>query len=456
MLLETLLFVAPAALQLQIRRAVPHSVAAALHTPRLAPVFACSTREEQIGALGVPDSVGKPLVLLLATQAILFVGVGACLPALPLYGAALGLPASATGVVISTPAVALLLLSRASGGVVDNVGRKPAMLVGMAAIAISDAGTALATGLPTLLVARLGLGAGRSLSESGERAFLSDLAQRAPELRGRALAAQQAVAAAGIAVGAPIGGAVVEEYGAPAAFLCVTAAALAALVGYSFLPETLEPGAADDAEAADDDAAEPDADAWLELIAEPRWRALAAAEAASKIGTACKIASIPVIAASLGGPTAAGGLLSAAGVAGLAGAPVGGYATDRFGARATAAVSGTLSGAALLAVPAALTAPPEGVEPAAAFGGLVLAWAAGVAAQAPALTALAQRAAPPGKTATALNLPRAVGDAAFIVAPAALGALTDSAGAGAAPAAAGACALLGVAALAAWVEPESR
>ena len=405
----------------------------------------------------MPDSVGKPLVLLLATQAILFVGVGACLPALPLYGAALGLPASATGVVISTPAVALLLLSRASGGVVDNVGRKPAMLVGMAAIAISDAGTALATGLPTLLVARLGLGAGRSLSESGERAFLSDLAQRAPELRGRALAAQQAVAAAGIAVGAPIGGAVVEEYGAPAAFLCVTAAALAALIGYSFLPETLEPGvAADDAEAADDDAAEPDADAWLELIAEPRWRALAAAEAASKIGTACKIASIPVIAASLGGPTAAGGLLSAAGVAGLAGAPVGGYATDRFGARATAAVSGTLSGAALLAVPAALTAPPEGVEPAAAFGGLVLAWAAGVAAQAPALTALAQRAAPPGKTATALNLPRAVGDAAFIVAPAALGALTDSAGAGAAPAAAGACALLGVAALAAWVEPESR
>ena len=54
------------------------------------------------------------------------------------------------------------------------------------------------------------------------------------------------------------------------------------------------------------------------------------------------------------------------------------------------------------------------------------------------------------------EMARAVGDAAFIVAPAALGALTDSAGAGAAPAAAGACALLGVAALAAWVEPESR
>ena len=175
MCLSVLLFVAPAALQLPIRspRLLPKSAGIA----RSSPIFACSTREEQIGALGVPDSVGKPLVLLLATQAILFVGVGACLPALPLYGAALGLPASATGVVISTPAVALLLLSRASGGVVDNVGRKPAMLVGMAAIAISDAGTALATDCRRCL-ARLGL-AGRSLSESGERAFLSDLAQRA-------------------------------------------------------------------------------------------------------------------------------------------------------------------------------------------------------------------------------------------------------------------------------------
>ena len=178
MCLSVLLFVAPAALQLQIRRAVPHSVAAALHTPRLAPVFACSTREEQIGALGVPDSVGKPLVLLLATQAILFVGVGACLPALPLYGAALGLPASATGVVISTPAVALLLLSRASAASSTMSAASRRCWSAWRRSRSPTRAPRWRRGLPTLLVARLGLGAGRSLSESGERAFLSDLAQR--------------------------------------------------------------------------------------------------------------------------------------------------------------------------------------------------------------------------------------------------------------------------------------
>ena len=69
------------------------------------------------------------------------------------------------------------LLSRAAGGVVDSVGRKPAMLVGMAAIAISDAGTALARDCRRCLWRA---SAGVPLAhESGERAFLSDLAQRA-------------------------------------------------------------------------------------------------------------------------------------------------------------------------------------------------------------------------------------------------------------------------------------
>ena len=213
------------------------------------------------------------------------------------------------------------------------------MLVGMAAIAISDAGTALATGLPTLLVARLGLGAGRSLSESGERAFLSDLAQRAPELRGaRSRGAQRAVAAAGIAVGAPIGGAVVEEYGAPATFLCVTAAALAALVGYS-LPETLEARAADDAEAARRiPRTARVADAWL-----------SGASVSGKGGKRARVAARRSLEnrhrVNWVGPDADDarrtdrcrrGLLVTAAVAGLAGAPVAGYATDRSRHRATA------------------------------------------------------------------------------------------------------------------------
>merc|ERR1712032_1787503 len=108
------------------------------------------------------------------------------------------------------------------------------MMCGMALIAASDLETALSQSIAPLVLARLGLGAGRCMSESGERGILADFANTVPELRGRILAAQQASLALGISIGAPAGGFVVEEYGPRAAFLCVTAAALSALILYSF------------------------------------------------------------------------------------------------------------------------------------------------------------------------------------------------------------------------------
>ena len=75
----------------------------------------------------------------------------------------------------------------------------------MALIAISDLGTALSTTVIPLVIARLGLGAGRCVSESGERGMLADYANTIPEARGRILASQQAVLAVGIAIGAPAG-----------------------------------------------------------------------------------------------------------------------------------------------------------------------------------------------------------------------------------------------------------
>ena len=65
--------------------------------------------------------------------------------------------------------------------------------------------------------------------------------------------------------------------------------------------------------------------------------------------------------------------------------------------------------------------------PAVAFCGLVLAWSTSVAAQGPALTALAQELAPTGSEATSLALPRAAGDGTYIVAPFILGVAADQA-----------------------------
>ena len=141
---------------------------------------------------GIPrEPLAQPLFALLSAQLILFIGVGAVIPTLPLYGKAIGLSSAVNGVVIAAPAVALLLGARLAGAYADQA-RKPAMVGGMALIVAADTGTALADSLLPLLCARLALGAGRCVSEAGERGMLADLAEQAPELRGRVLAAQQA------------------------------------------------------------------------------------------------------------------------------------------------------------------------------------------------------------------------------------------------------------------------
>jgi hypothetical protein len=228
----------------------------------------------------IPSDVLQSFTLLILSQFVLFLGVGAVIPAIPLYGQSIGLSSASNGIVISTPAVALLLCSRFAGEFAD-VKRKPAMIIGMAIIAISDAGTAFSNNLATLVVARLGLGLGRGYAEAGERGMLTDLANKAPNLRGRALAIQQASVALGVAIGAPAGGLIVENYGVRSSFLCVSVAALVALFMYLLLPETVvtetqtddnsTPIIKEDSSSADRSKAD-----WIELLKTSQtWRSLA-------------------------------------------------------------------------------------------------------------------------------------------------------------------------------------
>jgi MFS family permease len=217
---------------------------------------------------------------------------------------------------------------------------------------------------------------------------------------------------------------------------------------YAILPETL---AVDDEEntiASNSDSTKNNDEAdWLQLLkTSSTWRSLAVAQSGASFGFACKIAVIPILANEyLGGATGAGLLISAAGLAGLVGAPLGGFITDKAGSRFAAATAGSISGLALAFVPIGLSLKDteilsslgnespllvEGLSSpeAAAFTMLVLLWSIGVSAQGPALTALAQENAPSGSEATALGLPRAVGDGTYIVAPLVLGYFSDQLG----------------------------
>jgi MFS family permease len=269
----------------------------------------------------VAPDVMRPFTLLLLSQFVLFVGVGAVIPTIPLYGQSIGLSSASNGIVIGAPALALLLVNRAAGGYADDGGRKRAMMGGMAIIALADLGTAYSSDLASLVAARLGLGLGRGYAEAGERGMLADLASAVPGLRGRALALQQACVALGIAIGAPLGGIVVQEYGPRSAFLCVSAAAVAVLAIYAVLPETR---GRDDDDGKGAEAGNVNGDGgelWRRLLmTSSTWRSLALAQSGASFGFACKIAIVPILADDyLGGPAGAGLLLSAAGLAGLVG-----------------------------------------------------------------------------------------------------------------------------------------
>ena len=419
----------------------------------------------------IPLSTLKPLAILLFSQFILFIGVGAILPTLPLYSKAIGLSASANGLVLSTPALALLIGAKWSGAQADQ-SRLSAMKWGMLLIAISDAGTALSSSVVPLLVARFGLGSGRCLSESGERGMLADLAGTVPEWRGRILAAQPICYALGIAIGAPLGGQIVEMYGPRASFLCVTAAALVCLGLYFLLPETVEESTtkselvdnkipSDKIERKENDK-EMEQIAWRKLLEDDRWKGLSLFEIGIKFGYAAKLTSIPIIAASVlpGGAAGAGALISAAGVSGLVGGPLGGTLVDRIGAKNVLLGTGIISAIGLIGIPLSLTLLDDAsqitvlgnipVSRATAFTASVLMWSSAAAAQNPACTALAQELAPEGSEATAMALPRASGDAVYLVAPFGLGLVADLAGVplGAECAFAGLFGLMGVIALA--------
>jgi len=367
------------------------------------------------------EGTGQIFVRLMLAQFTLYLGVGAVIPSLPLFAGAIGLSSKLSGIVIAAPAGAMLIAARSAGAFADQ-GRKPAMLFGMALIAIADAWTAFSTALIGLLCARFALGFGRSISESGERGMLADLANQAPELRGRGLSIQQAISAIGLTIGAPVGGLAVEMYGIRAAFLCVTFAAIGTLLIYATLPETLPSKNIKDKKNSND---QKKIVSWRKLWNDPAWRALCAAEAGARATYAAKVSIVPVLSARLfdNSPTAAGLVLSAAAISGFVGAPIGGICTDSIGPRATAAFCGFLSGLSLILIPFTLL---DSQYSRYAFVTAIAMWSAFVSAQGPALTSLGQMKAQIGAESTSLALPRAAGDAAFLITPFLLGAVTDA------------------------------
>ena len=395
--------------------------------------------------LGLPRDVYEPLRTLLASQFVLFLGVGALLPALPLYAQSIGLSSSANGVVISAPALAMLVLNLPLGRATDRYGRKPLMMGGMVVMALADVGTAMSRSVAALVPMRMLLGVGRAGCECGDRAYLADLCARVPEKRGIIVAGQSTVHAVGLVIGPLLGGRLMEAYGAPAAFYYVAAAAVGTAIGYSFLPETLteetreaaelkatmdeEDGgmfeglnpfmSSDEREELRERKSQRESSSWLTLLANREQRVLLLCASANSLGFVAKLTVIPLYASGHldASPAEVGNLFSITALLGLATAPLSGLAADKFGKK-------VVVGAALAACATGLFFGAQSQTQSELIF-FIGAWGIGTAAAGPAINALAQELAPKGGEGEALTLPKSAADFIFLIGPLVLGVLDD-------------------------------
>ena len=177
----------------------------------------------------------RKLWILMITAFIDMVGLLMVIPILPFYAKELGAGGLIVGMLVSSFAVAQLLSAPMWGRFSDAYGRRPALLVGLAASAIAYVIFGFAHSLALLFISRLVQGAGGG-TVSVIQAYVADATE--PEDRAKALGWLSAATNAGVAIG-PVIGSLTSQWGraAPglfAAALCVVNMAFA----WRFLTES--------------------------------------------------------------------------------------------------------------------------------------------------------------------------------------------------------------------------
>jgi multidrug resistance protein len=177
----------------------------------------------------------RKLWILMITAFVDMVGLLMVIPILPFYAKELGAGGLVVGMLVSSFAVAQLLSAPIWGRFSDAYGRRPALLVGLAASAIAYVIFGFAHSLAVLFISRLVQGAGGG-TVSVIQAYVADATE--PQDRTKALGWLSAATNAGVAIG-PVLGSMTAVWGrsAPGLFaagLCVINIAFA----WRFLDES--------------------------------------------------------------------------------------------------------------------------------------------------------------------------------------------------------------------------
>ena len=392
----------------------------------------------------------KKLAILIGASMVSELGLGVVVPILPSMVQDLGLGATGLGLVLSAPYLARVLLNLPVGALVQRFGRVPMMVTGEIAEASAYALTAFATSLPSLLAARLLVGAASATAKGAAGVYLADVTE-VPALRSRrglVMGVQASTGSAAWIAGPAVGGLVAASIGPQATFLGVAALGSTVALAYSQLPEltkttgsisTAPPlGTATPTPPEGQELAQGQGDGSLthslgnfrEALEDRDMQGVLASNLVLCLNYAAMMTVIPLKADLVwtASPQDLGLIFSGMAAMGLIGGPTSGLITDRFGRKAAIIPALTVCSLATAGVGCS-----EGFTPFAA--GLVV-WGAAESLLAPAIWSLAAditgKDQNQGTRGEALGLMRQAGDSALLVGPILLGFTADTAGIGAA------------------------
>lgn len=177
----------------------------------------------------------QQLWVLIAVNFVDMLGFAIILPLLPFYALRLDATPEMVGWMIASFSIAQLIASPIWGRVSDRYGRRPALIIGLAASSIAFLVFGLADSLWLLFLSRIAQGAGGGTTGVAQ-AYVSDTV--APADRARALGWLSAATAAGVMVGPAIGSGAAHFGRAAPGFIAAALCFLNALAAWRWLPES--------------------------------------------------------------------------------------------------------------------------------------------------------------------------------------------------------------------------
>lgn len=175
--------------------------------------------------------------LLVATVFLDLVGFGIVVPQLPLAAARFEDRGLIVGLLVATDSLLSFFLAPQWGRLSDRIGRRPVILVGLAASAVSYALFGLAPSLAILFISRV-ISGGFGATVNVSQAFLADVTPG--ERRSQAMGFVGAAFGLGFTIGPIIGGLAARSSAAAPGLVAAAICGINFLLALAFLPESRE------------------------------------------------------------------------------------------------------------------------------------------------------------------------------------------------------------------------